>query len=222
MYVPFNTYSKAVKKENLYLLHALGSIEGRAKYQWAWSEDLQLPMVGIDDEGHIVYDYHCICGVNRTVHSAVCNFTTPHPKWALRPVLDTMRGRWVLVRWSPPEVPQDEWEACFGGIPYPEGGYFKPVGTATQCIAVFGEPFHQTTQEVVAKIREHFSITEKQRNDETRQRWAEADRKKREEHIQRFTDAFPVHTGYAGKKEEWSGQAGLGESPTLLRLQGEQ
>lgn len=216
MQINFDSYPAEVRKQNRYLREALGSEENHARYQWAWSGDLVMPMVLMDDESHVIYDYHCACGVNVSVHSAECTFSVPRARWEIRNLAFGIEQSWVFVRWQWPECQKDVWEAHYGSLPYPEGGYFIPVSDGVKCIWVKDIPYRQTSELMVAAVREHQKKTAKQHAQAIRDRWDAGSVARRERLIEQFKEAFPVHEGFPGKKENWS-QGGIGESPVLAK-----
>ncbi len=218
MQIPFDTYPTAVKSENKWLRRSLGVVCEHPRYQWAWSEDLLMPMVVLADFGAVEMDYHCVCGVNVSIHNSSCNFTAPRPKWEMRKLTMAMKNKWVMTCWKRPEATQADWERLFGGTPYPAGGYYSPVGTATQCLAVHSVPFRQTSEAIAKAIKEHFSKTSKQRNQDTRDNWDRMDAEKIALYKDMLTNAFPVHSGKPGQKEDWSA-GGIGPSPVVKKLE---
>lgn len=217
MNIPFQTYPRAVKSENRRLKEILGYREGYPWYQWAWSEDLWMPTIKVDELGQPIYDYHCACGVNVSVHSATCSFTAPKPAWEMIKLVNNMKDKWVLCVWVRPEFSPSEWEHFFGGSPYPENGYYFPVGTATQCIATIGIPERATTDECARHIKEHFSVSAKERSRKTKENWKQKDIARRRVYEIMVRDAFPVHEGFPGAKENWSA-GGIGPSPVEKQL----
>lgn len=216
MQILFESYPKEVRSENRYLLSALGSEYGHPRYQWAWAADLMMPMVLMDEKSQFIYDYHCACGINASVHSATCQFTLPRKRWEMRNIAFNMTNAWVFVTWRPPECTKDDWESEFGSVPYPEGGYFIPVSSRTNCVHIPGGaiPLRETSQACVASIRQHAKKSAKQHTQDIADGWAQEKKDRRANRIIEFKDAFPVHEGFAGKKENWS-HGGTGESPVL-------
>lgn len=215
MHIPFDSYPRAVRKENKYLLEALGSEHGNARYSWAWSGDLMMPTIMMDEESKVLYDFHCACGINASVHAATCNFSVPRAKWEMRNLLATVRNQWVLVKWRAPEADREAWEETFGSVPYPDGGYYMPVSTKTECIHFPQAPDRIMSQLIVSMVREHFSRTAKARTQDIKDNWDRMDKERFMRNVDRFKDAFPVHEGFPGKKENWS-HGGVGESPVLV------
>lgn len=214
-------YPLSVQRENDYLRRELGSEHGHQRYQWGWSEDIAMPMVTIDDEGQIQYDYHCGCGVNVTIHLASCQtLTIPKPKWDIQKLVPGLSNQWVMCRWLRPEMSRENWVATFN-VPYPETGYLIPVGDLVKCIALNGDqvPTRVTTELVIRHIKEHFSVSAKERERETKDWWDERDAAKREDYRAKIKDAAPVGMGWPGEKNDFSagGDQTL-ESPTLRRL----
>ena len=214
-------YPKAVRRENDLIRQELGSEHGHARYQWAWSGEMEMPMVVVDPEtGELEYDYICGCGVNRNVHDPSCNsLTVVQPKWEVRNVVPTLHNQWVFARWVAPEMSRDRWERVFN-IPYPEGGYLVPVGDLMQCLALrAGEiPSRDTTLTLIGAVREHFSVSARQRAIDTKNGWDRRHEAKREELLLKFKDIAPVHMGFPGEKNDWSagGDPGV-ESPALRK-----
>ena len=214
MYINFDNYAPEIRKENRYLRQALGSEEGHARYQWAWAADLMMPMVIMDDQNRVIYDYYCACGRNVSIHEASCKFTAPAPKWAMRNLAFGLLNKWVFVKWSPPEADREDWHACYGSLPYPEGGYYVPVSAKQHCIAVDEYPFRQSSERIVQEIRKHSRKTAKQHCQDIVDKWNRLDAERKRNLKMRFIDLFPVHEGFPGKKENWSA-GGTGESPVL-------
>jgi hypothetical protein len=216
MQINFNSYPLEVRRENKYLHQALGSEHNKPRYQWAFSDDLMMPMVLLEN-GKQIYDYHCACGVNVSVHSADCQFSVPRARWEMRNLAYNMKSVWVLVKWTPPEAEKEDWEAVFGSMPYPEGGYYIPVSAKNHCVFIPGGdmPYRETSEMFVAAVRKHAQKTPKQHIDDIRAAWDKTSESTKEEWRQKFKDAFPVHEGFPGKKENWSA-GGVGESPVLV------
>lgn len=204
----------SVKRENEYLRQELGAEEGYPRYQWSWSEDLLMPMVMIDDEGKVEYDYFCRCGKNVSVHSAECSWTTPKPKWEHRKLCPNQSHQWVLTKWVKPEASRDDWEATFGGVPYPARGYQVPVGDYEKCVALkSGEvPLRATTQLVIMAIRDHWERL-KDLSNEKREEWNRRDREKWQAYYEAAKEAIPPH--FVG--DAWKGyEKSFAESPSII------
>jgi hypothetical protein len=209
------SYPLSVRRENELLARELGYEFGNQRYCWAWSEDLVMPMIMLTEENRIEYDYHCACGINVSAHNAACEFSVPRAKWEMRKLAPRLQDQWVMCRWMKPECAQADWEHMFGSVPYPAGGYRVPIGDTGKTIALKpGQtPYRQTTELIIRHIKEHFTKTGKQRNEETRDNWKANEIKQEEEYRLRCIDAFPVHTGFPGDKEEWS-QGGMPDVPS--------
>lgn len=209
------SYPSAIRRENEYLARELGNEHGKPRYQWAWSEDLQMPMVMLDEESKTILDYHCFCGVNVAVHSAACKFTVPRKRWQMRKLAPNKHDQWILCRWMPPEASRDDWESMFGTTPYPTEGHLVPVGDPEKCIALApGQvPYRQSSELIVCHIKEHFTKTGAQRNKELEDHWIDREAKKKEDLRLQCIDAFPVHTGFPGDREEWS-HGGMPDVPS--------
>lgn len=214
MQINFNSYPREVQRENKYLRQALGVDQGNPRYQWAWAGDLNMPIVLLDENSKIIYDYHCACGINVSVHSATCAWTVPRARWEMRNIAFRMDNEWIFVKWSPPESSREDWESTFGSIPYPEGGYFKPVSNGEICIHISSIPYRQTTELIVSRVREHFKKSGREHAQDILNKWDKMDAERIARNTMRFKDAFPVHEGFPGKKENWS-HGGVGDSPNL-------
>lgn len=209
----------SIRRENDYLRQELGSEHGQQRYRWAWSADLLMPMILVDDDGKIIYDYICGCGKNLAVHAADCTtFTLPKAQWEVRSLVPRLKDQWVLCRWQAPEASRDDWDSSFPGQPYPTSGYLIPVGDAEKCVCIpAGQiPYRATTDLCIQSLRDHFSKTGAQRNAETKEKWAADEEKELATLELRCKDAFPVHEGWPGEKHEWS-HGGMPEvdSPNL-------
>lgn len=214
-------YPLSVIRENDLLRRELGSEHGYPRYQWIWCADMNMPMVVIDPEtGEPQRDWICGCGVNRSVHDPACNsLSVPRTKWEMQNIVPMFKDQWVLARWAAPEMSRTNWERCFD-VPYPEHGYWVPVGDLVQCLALHpGEtPKRHTTQIMIDAVREHFSVSARQREKDTQELWEKRDRDKREELRLQFIDRFPVHMGRPGEKNDWSaGGDPTVESPALRK-----
>lgn len=200
-------YPLSVRRENELLRRELGTDHGHARYQWAWSDNMLMPLAVIDVEtGQPQYDYVCGCGVNRAVHDPTCKtLSVPRLKWEITNIVPTLDRQWVLARWVAPEMSKRNWERVFS-LPYPELGYMVPVGDAMQCLALHpGEtPTRATTELMIRAVKEHFSKSARQRTRETRDAWDERDVRKREDLRLQCIDRFPVHMGWPGEKNDWS------------------
>ncbi len=219
MQINFDSYRASIRKENKYLREALGSEEGHPRYQWAFSNDLMMPMIVLDEQSHIIYDYHCACGVNITVHTDErCNWTVRRARWEMRNLAFGMKDVWVMTKWKAPEVEQAVWEEHYGSVPYPQGGYFVPVSAKQHCLYIPGgsEPFRETSEMVVQAIRKHFKKTAKEHARDIADNWDKLDAQKQIEWLDRIKNVALVHEGFPGKKENWSA-GGIGESPALAK-----
>lgn len=196
----------SIRRENDYLRQELGVSSGHPRYQWKWGGELDMPMILVDDAGKIIYDYFCRCGKNVSVHAAECNWTTPRPQWEMRSLVPNRQDQWILCSWQAPEASRDDWEAAFAGQPYPSDGYLIPVGDAEKCVCVPpGQvPYRATTDLCIQSIREHFTKTGAQRSAETKEKWAANEEKELATLELRCKDAFPVHEGWPGDKNNWS------------------
>lgn len=217
MQIRFESYPAEVRRENKYLWQALGSDQGRPRYQWAFSDDLNMPLPVMKEGGEVEYDFHCACGVNTSVHSANCNWSTPRMKWTLTNIAFGLNGVWVFVKWKAPEETREDWERIYGSYPYPEGGYYTPVGDLVRCIHIPGGdmPLHSTSEYVVQATREHLKKSAKEHTKAISDRWDRMDKEKRLEREYMFKNAAVPHEGFAGKKENWSA-GGIGDSPVLV------
>jgi hypothetical protein len=210
----------SVQRENRLLATELGYEEGHPRYQWVHSSRLERPMVMIDDASKIIFDYHCRCGINQSVHSAECKFSVPRPKWEMRNLVPDADDQYILCRWIKPEASRDDWESMFGGFPYPAAGDWFPVGDPEKCIKLpSGQvPMRGTTEACISAIKDHFSRSAAQRSKDQMEKWDHNTEHLREDLRLKCIDAFPVHEGFPGEKHGWShGGDPNTESPNLRK-----
>lgn len=116
------------------------------QFQLRWSEDLwslipRYEMAG--DEPKPVLEYRCQCGVDVTVHSALCSRVT-----VAKTVLDKVKtfgleGEfqsyskvWVLCTWSPPPSKADWIDSMGTDEDYPANGRYIPVHRGAMCVVI--------------------------------------------------------------------------------------
>lgn len=207
---------RAVREENEYLRGQLGMEHGYARYQWAWSSDLTMPMVMVDANGKPELDFFCGCGKNVNVHRGDCRtFSIPKTRWEVRNFCPEILEQWVLCRWQPPEASRDDWANMFPGHPYPASGYLIPVGDKEKVIRIpSGQvPFRATSEEVVRAVKSHEENRVQDYVRQVKEKQKAHEEKYADNLLMRIKDRFPVHEGFPGKKENWS-HGGMPEAPS--------
>lgn len=144
---------RQLKRLNELLAIELGRTPfGDGLYRWAWSEYLTHRMQKIDpDTGKPVFDYRCVCGLNRMVHEPHCRLTVAVPCYVPRKMAPLLKNQWVAVVWSAPG-PREEWLRDFGTrLEYPERGYEVPTNA---CLEPDVDPDVAVTWDLIHKIRD--------------------------------------------------------------------
>lgn len=204
-----------IRKLNRLLLAELGE---NPLYRWIYSEspDFMRAMRLMDDEGKLLFDYRCPCGLNVAVHSASCSppadqadedglvpwYPAPatslivaEPKWEIRKTDPGLNDQWVLCCLQIP-MSEHEWQEMFGArLPYPSNGTWAPVATETRTVAMPpgtlpGENF------TMACIRGRQRSREIKMCDIANAHYSREERKDedRKKHIrERLTDVLPVN-----------------------------
>ena len=193
-------------------------------YAWIYSEspEFKRAMRVVDDAGRPDWDYECPCGLNVSVHSAVCaaeKLVVAVPKFAIRKTDEQMVDQWVLCAWQQPPS-EDEWHRMFGTrLPYNRNGSWAPVATETRVVAMPpGKlPGEAWTMAIIRARQKTREIPERDIANATENRWAKKDKDRQEMIRHRISDALPVNPepGKRGGSVSFGGTDDL--SPALRR-----
>lgn len=229
-----NSQIRELKRANLLLAQDLGSTHGSLpNFQWAFSEphkydDLPgcpLPRMwyfapDMDVDGNPIYDFHCRCGVNATIHLAECNFIAPQVRMVeLRTCLQ-IHDAWILTRWIPPPT-RDAWQSVYGSqVNYlPEGRYI-PMGFQNEKgfpirirIPESNPPTVEHSKMVIAALRESNKALDREALAAERQRLDDRDWVRRHpdevppagskvsENAAKIRELLPTYLHVPGKKD---------------------
>jgi hypothetical protein len=114
----------------------------------SWDSDL---------DGNPVYDYHCACGINRTVHTPDCqSFVIPKIRMTKVKSAPLLESCWVLCRWIPPP-PESDWMEIYHSLEnYPRQGRYIPVSTGGRVMTLpeANPPLPEASECVIRMFRE--------------------------------------------------------------------
>ena len=127
-----------MRRLNRLLLSELGD---NPPYAWIHSESAEFmrPMRAMTEDGDLLWNYRCPCGLNVAVHSAECVagcLIVVEPVWSIRKTDPELNDQWVLCCLQIP-MTEAAWLKTFGTIlPYPANGSWAPVATETHTVAM--------------------------------------------------------------------------------------
>jgi hypothetical protein len=117
--------SRTLRKANDLLSREFGrSSTGLPNLAWGFSDpDLFDWIPGVakfsfvapsyDPDGNLIYDHHCVCGVNAVIHSGDCKFSVGKVRLSLQRSGFQYFHVWQLGRWIPPPS-EAEWAEIDG------------------------------------------------------------------------------------------------------------
>jgi hypothetical protein len=198
--------TKSIRKQNE-LLRTLLLSGNSGHYRWIWSEDplLTQPMLVLGPDGKPTYDLLCVCGKNVSVHLSTCKLSIPQPRWTRRRVLPFHRDQWVMCKWLPPP-PRDAWDASLPGVPYPEGGYYAPVGDAskTVCLKPGLVPQLHTTLMLIDALKAQIRRSAQDDKDEVEEALGKKKKDARNTLEAQVRDRLTFNLGNPGEKGDFS------------------
>lgn len=210
-----------IRKLNRLLIAELGQ---NPPYQWIYSESAEFkrPMRAMTEDGDLLWNYRCPCGLNVSVHSPECiagMLMVVEPAWAVRKTDPSLENQWVLCCLQTP-MGEDAWMRVFGSVlPYPRNGSWAPVCTETYTVAMAADtlPGENFTMAIIRGRQRSLEIADC----DIANAAAYRDEKKtehRRQHIrERIKDVLPVNPdpGKRGGPLSWGGTDDV--SPALRR-----